>query len=185
MTVRTEDHPLDYAWFEGTVPEANMAAARSCFGTTAPGNRSLEKTPRKTLPEGHLHFILHGRRMQGEWILFRLKPRGKERQESWILRKVQDDYAGGSDDLVGNHLTSIDSGRTMEEIAAGKAAQRRKAGAKTTAAKAVAAKVTSKAPQTRRRKTAAGTLPPFEPVQLAALVDHVPPRRPVAARTQI
>ncbi|MET0365485.1 MAG: DNA ligase D, partial [Sphingobium sp.] len=125
----------------------------------------------ETLPEGHLHFILHGRRMQGEWILFRLKPRGKEKRENWILRKVNDTYAGGSDDLVGIHLTSVDTGRTMEEIAAGKAVSKRKAAA---AGKASAAPRRS-APTVKKAKVSRGKLPPFQPVQLASLVDHVPP----------
>jgi bifunctional non-homologous end joining protein LigD len=126
------------------------------------------KDPRVTLPEGHLHFILHGRRMQGEWILFRLKPRGKEKGENWILRKVNDGFAGGSDDLVGTHLTGVDSGRTMEEIATGKAVKKPKI--------AKAAPATGKAVAiARRRKPTAGKLPAFQPVQLAALVDHVPP----------
>jgi bifunctional non-homologous end joining protein LigD len=45
LAVRTEDHPLDYARFEGTIPKANMAVAPSCSGIMAPGNRSREKTP--------------------------------------------------------------------------------------------------------------------------------------------
>ena len=87
------------------------------------------KDPRQTLIDGHMHFILDGRRMRGEWIMIRLKPRLGEKRENWLLRKVADAFAAGSDDLTGLHLTSIDSGRTLEEIAAGKAPPMRKTAA--------------------------------------------------------
>jgi bifunctional non-homologous end joining protein LigD len=172
LAVRTEDHPLDYARFEGTIPKGEYGGGTVMLWDNGTWESIPGKDPRKTLPEGHLHFILHGRRMQGEWILFRLKPRGKEKGENWILRKVQDNYAGGSDDLIGTHLTSVDTGRTMEEIAAGKAVPKRK-GAKTQPAATATSKTLSAAPSRRRKRS--GVLPPFQPVQLAALVDHVPP----------
>lgn len=172
LAVRTEDHPLDYARFEGTIPKGQYGGGTVMLWDNGTWESIPGKDPRQTLPEGHLHFILHGRRMQGEWILFRLKPRGKEKGENWILRKVQDEFAGGSDDLIGTHLTSVDTGRTMEEIAAGKALRKCKAGAKASPAAAGNSRTPAAAPA-RRKKS--GLLPPFQPVQLAALVDHVPP----------
>lgn len=151
LAVRTEDHPLDYARFEGLIPKGEYGGGTVMLWDNGIWEPIAGKDPRKTLPEGHLHFILHGRRMQGEWILFRLKPRGKERGENWILRKVNDSFAGGSDDLISHHLTSIDSGRTMDEIAAGKPVSESKA-----------SNAKDSGP------------PPFQPVQLATLVDHVP-----------
>ncbi|AOF95058.1 DNA ligase D [Sphingobium sp. RAC03] len=159
LAVRTEDHPLDYARFEGLIPKGEYGGGTVMLWDNGTWEAVAGKDPRKTLPEGHLHFVLHGRRMQGEWILFRLKPRGKERGENWILRKVNDGFAGGSDDLVSHHLTSIDSGRTMEEIAAGKTVPKRKA---------------AKAKAAVRGKAKGDAPPPFQPVQLATLVDHVP-----------
>jgi bifunctional non-homologous end joining protein LigD len=161
LAVRTEDHPLDYARFEGTIPKGQYGGGTVMLWDNGTWESIPGKDPRKSLPDGHLHFILHGRRMQGEWILFRLNPRGKEKGENWILRKVDDAFTGGSDDLVGIHLTSIESGRTMDEIAAG-------AAAKKTSRRPRAAKVT-KPPRAKPEK-----LPPFQPVQLATLVDQVP-----------
>jgi bifunctional non-homologous end joining protein LigD len=175
LAVRTEDHPLDYARFEGTIPKGEYGGGTVMLWDNGTWESIAGKDPRKTLPEGHLHFILHGRRMQGEWILFRLKPRGKEKQESWILRKVQDEYAGGSDDLVGTHLTSVDTGRTMDEITAGKAAPKRKASARKSAARTVVSESEPNRGSSRRKKPEASPPPPFQPVQLATLVDHVPP----------
>lgn len=173
LAVRTEDHPLDYARFEGTIPKGEYGGGTVMLWDNGTWESIPGKDPRQTLPEGHLHFILHGRRMQGEWILFRLKPRGKEKGENWILRKVQDEFAGGSDDLIGTHLTSVDTGRTMEEIAAGKAVPKRKARAKAPAVAAAKPKTRRASPGVRHNKS--GVLPPFQAVQLAALVDHVPP----------
>lgn len=172
LAVRTEDHPLDYARFEGTIPKGEYGGGTVMLWDNGTWESIPGKDPRQTLPEGHLHFVLHGRRMQGEWILFRLKPRGKEKGENWILRKVNDEFAGGSDDLVGIHLTSIESGRTMEEIAAGKSGAKRK---REMVPPALARPRKTATRVTAKKGKAAGKLPPFRPVQLAALVDHVPP----------
>lgn len=168
LAVRTEDHPLDYARFEGTIPKGEYGGGTVMLWDNGTWEPVPGKDPSKTLAEGHLHFTLHGRRMQGEWIMFRLKPRGREKGENWILRKAEDEYAGGSDDLIGVHLTSVDSGRTMEEIAAGKPIPKQIAKAK--AAKTKPSKAAAASSQRKKK----GKLPPFQPVQLAALVDHVP-----------
>src|SRR3546814_5386185 len=86
--------------------------------TPAPG-----KDPVKTLEKGHLHFTLDGERMKGEWILIRLKPRERERTENWLLRKIEDQHAGSSAGLTEKYLTSVKTGRTMNEIAQGKKAK--------------------------------------------------------------
>lgn len=176
LAVRTEDHPLDYARFEGTIPKGQYGGGTVMLWDNGTWEPVPGKDPVKTLAEGHLHFFLHGHRMKGEWLMIRLKPRGKEKGENWLLRKIADDYAGGSDDLVGTHLTSITSGRTMAEIATGAAAKAAKA-AKATKAIATNAEMPVAKP---RKRTARGSRglnapPPFQPVQLATLVDHVPP----------
>ena len=123
LAVRTEDHPLSYATFEGTIPKGEYGGGTVMLwdrGTWTPDPR---KDPTKTIEEGHLHFTLDGERMKGEWIMFRLKPRGKEKNESWILRKVSDEHVGSSTGLTEKYLTSVKTGRTMNEIAEGKPAK--------------------------------------------------------------
>lgn len=149
LAVRTEDHPLSYIDFEGTIPKGEYGGGTVMLwdeGTWAP----IAGKSAKDLDEGHLHFVLDGQRMKGEWLLVRLKPRGKEKAENWLLRKVDDAAAGGSDDLVARGLTSIATGRTMDEIAAG-------------------AK-----PARPARARAKGKPPAFRAPQLATLVDAVP-----------
>ena len=117
LAVRTEDHPLTYATFEGTIPKGQYGGGTVMLWDRGTWTPHPGKDPVKTLEEGHLHFTLDGERMRGEWIMVRLKPRAKEKQESWLLRKVADADAGG--DLAAEFMTSVASGRTMEAIASG------------------------------------------------------------------
>jgi bifunctional non-homologous end joining protein LigD len=157
LAVRTEDHPLGYASFEGTIPKGEYGGGTVMLWDDGTWESLPGKDPRKTIVEGHLHFFLHGHRMKGEWLMIRLKLRDKEKSENWLLRKIADEYAGGSDDLVTRELTSVKTGRTMEEIAGGKAVSEPKA-------------PTKQLKPARKGQKA----PPFRAVQLATLVDTVP-----------
>jgi bifunctional non-homologous end joining protein LigD len=120
LAVRTEDHPLSYATFEGTIPKGQYGGGTVMLwdrGTWTPDPR---KDPRKTLEQGHLHFTVDGERMKGEWIMIRLKPRPGEKNENWILRKVADEHSGDGTVLTEKYLSSIKTGRSMQEIAAEK-----------------------------------------------------------------
>jgi bifunctional non-homologous end joining protein LigD len=172
LAVRTEDHPLSYASFEGTIPKGEYGG-----GTVMLWDEGMwEPVPGKSakdLAKGHLHFILHGQRMKGEWLLIRLKPRPGEKRENWLLRKIEDAYAGTAEDLVARELTSIRSGRTMGQITADAPAIsfKGKRGKSFDAAMAQAAKATpARAPSKRK----AGRAPGFRSPQLATLVDAVP-----------
>jgi len=165
LAVRTEDHPMSYATFEGTIPKGQYGG-----GTVMLWDRGVwiphpDKDPVKTLEEGHLHFTLEGERMKGEWLLVRMKSRGKERGENWLLRKIEDEHAGSPTGLTEMYLTSIKTGRTMDEIAAGKKAReiapRRKPGS---------SRAAERGPGLPR-----GTkFPKFREPQKATLVDSVP-----------
>ncbi len=171
LAVRTEDHPLDYAEFEGPIPKGEYGGGTVMLwdrGTWAP----IAGKTADTLEEGHLHFTLDGERMKGEWLLIRLKPRGRERGENWLLRKVSDAHDGGSDDLVERGLTSVKTGRTMDEIAAG-AHAKDPVGPSPTRALASPSSMPGKKKAKPRIKSRAA-LPLFAPPQLATLVDSVP-----------
>ncbi len=119
LAVRTEDHPLDYGGFEGTIPKGEYGGGTVMLwdrGTWEP----VDVDPREGVKNGKFHFILHGERMKGEWVLIRLKPdEGKKAsRENWLLFKIVDEHAGG-DDLVATHVTSVATGRGLDEIAAG------------------------------------------------------------------
>jgi len=162
LAVRTEDHPLSYATFEGTIPAGEYGGGTVMLwdrGTWSP----VAGKSASDIDAGHLHFVVDGERMRGEWMLIRLKPRGREKRENWLLRKVNDAEAGGTDKLVEEALTSIATGRTMAEIAGGQPTRPSKREA------AVASHALP--PRTSRSKP---TLPEFRRPQLCTLQDTVP-----------
>ena len=175
LAVRTEDHPMSYSSFEGTIPQGEYGGGTVMLwdrGSWAPvGGKDLAKT----IPEGHAHFILDGERMKGEWLLVRMQPRGGEKRENWLLRKVADDHAGSSGDLVDKGLTSVASGRTMAQIAGDDDPVWHSDEAKAKADPRAANAPGKKPPVARRKgKAASAAIPAFRDVQLATLVDAVP-----------
>ena len=176
LAVRTEDHPLSYATFEGTIPKGEYGGGTVMLWDRGSWASLKGKDPRKTLAEGHLHFTLEGERMKGEWLMIRLKPRGKERGENWLLRKIDDAFAGGTDTLTEEALTSVATGRTMVEIEEGKAAA--PAPSTPRKRKSTSTKAGDEAPVTSGGKRGKGAKdgkpPPFREPQLCTLVDSVP-----------
>jgi len=162
LAVRTEDHPLDYGKFEGVIPKGEYGGGTVMLWDQGRWVPEPGKDPSKTIEEGHLHFTLEGERMKGEWVMFRLKPREGERQEHWMLKKVDDKFAKPDEGeaLVEHCVTSVTTDRSMAEIAAGADVWHsdRSSGKKTGRAK---------------RKAQVGP-PKFQSPQLATLVDAVP-----------
>ncbi len=180
LAVRTEDHPLSYATFEGTIPAGEYGGGTVMLwdrGTWSP----IKGKSAKDLDKGHLHFVLDGERMKGEWLLIRLKPRAKEKRENWLLRKIDDAAAGGTDTLVEEALTSVSTGRTMIEIEEGKKPTRsnrpssqRKLGSRAASAGQEPREAPASAGATKGAGRAGSTLPEFQDLQLCTLVDAVP-----------
>ena len=175
LAVRTEDHPMSYAEFEGSIPKGEYGGGTVMLwdkGTWAP----VEDKSWRDIDKGHLHFTLDGERMKGEWILIRLKPPPGEKRENWLLRKVEDKFSEAGDALVDRELTSVLTGRSMAEIAADKPGAYSLAGKKDDAflaqmEKASSHNSTKKAAAKRKRDA---PLPKFRAPQLATLVDSVP-----------
>jgi bifunctional non-homologous end joining protein LigD len=161
LAMRTEDHPLDYGDFEGTIPAGEYGGGTVMLWDEGRWVPTPGKDPAKTIEEGHLHFTLEGERMKGEWVMFRLKARKPGDRESWMLKKVTDEYAepDNGDELVEDCTTSVTTGRTMAEIASGEDVWRSNRGGQRGG---------------RGKKKASGAPPAFEPPQLATLVDEVP-----------
>jgi bifunctional non-homologous end joining protein LigD len=118
LAVHVEDHPLDYAEFEGNIPKGSYGAGSVAVwdqGTWTP-----EGDAAAGMKKGHLSFELAGKKLKGSWHLVRLKAREKEKRDNWLLIKAQDEYATAEGDILESAPKSIKSGLTNEEIAGGK-----------------------------------------------------------------
>jgi len=165
LAVRTEDHPMDYATFEGTIPADEYGGGTVMLWDRGTWN-PIEGKSADDIEDGHLHFVLDGERMKGEWLLIRMKPRKGEKRENWLLRKLDDEHAQEGDALVEQALTSVDTGRSMAEIAAGREPDE-------STGEDEAVEPLAKMKHARRSKKA-GKPPGFAKPQLATLVDDVP-----------
>jgi bifunctional non-homologous end joining protein LigD len=118
LAMMTEDHPYDYASFEGVIPEGNYGAGNVIIwdqGTwefIEPGS-----DPVKALESGKLTFRLEGKKMFGEWALVRIKGRGKSsRGNEWLLLKHRDRFANGEIDVTVIAPRSVVSDRAVDEV---------------------------------------------------------------------
>jgi bifunctional non-homologous end joining protein LigD len=90
LAAHVEDHPLDYADFQGSIPEGQYGA-----GTVETWDRGTWEPigdPEAGMRKGDLNFLLHGQRLQGRFHLVRLKRRERERQDPWFLIKGHDEH---------------------------------------------------------------------------------------------
>ncbi len=176
LAVRTEDHPLAYGDFEGTIPKGEYGGGTVMLWDT--GWWEPEDDPSKALRKGKLSFKLHGSRMKGGWALVRMRPREGEKRENWLLVKETDEIASkDGESLINENITSVVTGRTMEEIAEGRGEKRSRVwhSNKSTAANLRAGAVAEDG-NARKRPTRkpSGKLPTFRAPQLATLVTQVP-----------
>ncbi len=117
LAMHVEDHPLEYAEFEGTIPAGNYGA-----GTVMVWDRGeyedLTGNPTAAFYAGKLHVVMRGSKLKGEWIL--VKDRREEDSNKWLLIKAGESLPSFSE-KVDDH--SVISGRTMGEIAEANDAQ--------------------------------------------------------------
>jgi bifunctional non-homologous end joining protein LigD len=117
LAMRVEDHPLEYADFEGAIPEGEYGAGTVIVwdrGTWAPDVPDVDAA----LRQGELKFTLHGTKLKGSWVLVRTRsgyPPSSGRP-AWLLIKHRDAYASDRD-IATEMPRSAASNRTLEEIA--------------------------------------------------------------------
>lgn len=120
LAVMVEDHPFDYKDFEGVIPEGNYGAGsviiwdRGFYHHPAdPDGSQSEALLREGLKKGHLTFVLHGEKLQGEFALVKTH----KDEKSWLLLKKNDRFATTKDILKDNR--SVVSRENLEEVASG------------------------------------------------------------------
>jgi bifunctional non-homologous end joining protein LigD len=118
LAMQVEDHPIEYNTFEGTIPKGEYGGGTVMLwdrGTYEPEEGGGIEALRDGYERGDLKIRMHGERMQGGWVLVRMKRPGARAQ--WLLIKHRDELATSKLDVVAEVMTSVKSGRTMEEIA--------------------------------------------------------------------
>jgi len=127
LAMQVEDHPIDYNTFEGTIPQGEYGGGTVLLwdrSTYAPDESTGddEAAVREMYARGNLKITFFGKRMRGSYSLVRMKHSRNGQSSSkpqWLLIKHRDEFAS-TDDIVAENMTSVVTGRTMEEIAAGK-----------------------------------------------------------------
>ena len=119
LAVRTENHPLEYADFEGVIPEGQYGA-----GTVMVWDKGKYESKDRTAPEdqlarGKIDVVLHGKKLRGGFTIIRTGNRsvGPGDRKRWLLIKHRDEQADSSWDIESPELDrSVLTGRTLKEI---------------------------------------------------------------------
>lgn len=116
LAVRVEEHPLEYRNFEGTIPKGEYGGGIVMLWDE--GIWEPYVNVEEGLIKGELKFVLKGRRLKGKWALVRWKAKSGEARDNWLLLKEKDEYVKDIDG-ISEFITSIRTGRTMEQIERG------------------------------------------------------------------
>src|ERR1700686_3281632 len=113
LAVQTEDHPLDYANFEGKIPEGNYGAGTVMVWDRGTFHVEGNLDALKQLEKGEIKFSLNGEKLKGSFVLVKLKQ--SEKGNEWLMIKHKD-AAEDSSWNIDEHDGSVLTGRTIEEI---------------------------------------------------------------------
>ncbi len=119
LAVQVEDHPIEYGGFEGTIPKGQYGGGTVMVwdqGTWEPHGDADQG-----LRDGHLKFTLHGEKLQGDWVLVRMKGRlARTAKPAWLLIKERDSFARSTQKRAVTDVSpdSVVTGRSLEQIAA-------------------------------------------------------------------
>ncbi len=127
LAMEVEDHPLEYNTFEGSIPKGEYGGGSVMLwdrGTYEPEGGGGAEALRDGYERGDLKVVLHGKRLIGGWVLVRMRRDDSDRAQ-WLLIKHRDETADAKYDVVADEMTSVVTGRTMEEIGANEKRVRR------------------------------------------------------------
>lgn len=122
LAVPTEDHPLDYAQFEGAIPEGEYGGGTVLVWDIGTYRNLREENPEhesvsmaQAYADGHIAIWLEGRKLEGGYALVRT---GRGEDKRWLLIKMKDEKADARRNPVTTQPASVLTGRTLQEIAA-------------------------------------------------------------------
>ena len=115
LAVMVEDHPLEYATFEGNIPKGNYGAGSMMLWDYGWWEPYPDKTPDEMIAKGDFKFTLHGEKLKGQFVLAHMKTAAGKGND-WLLIKKKDAEARPAWQ-VEEYAWSVKTGRTQEEIA--------------------------------------------------------------------
>jgi DNA ligase D-like protein (predicted 3'-phosphoesterase) len=121
MAIPTEDHPIDYAFFEGTIPEEEYGGGtvmiwdRGDMENLKTDDGGQEISLEDSYEMGTVEVKLHGKKLQGGYALIKMK--GGKMEGNWLLTKMKDEAADARRNPVNTETKSVVSGRSLKEIA--------------------------------------------------------------------
>lgn len=125
LAIRTEDHPLEYAQFEGVIPEGQYGAGTVMVWDTGAYEPQDSSAPLdKQLGRGKIDVVLHGAKLRGGFTFIQTGKRSRDHgdKERWLLVKQRDEYADPSWNVDDPGFDrSVLTGRSMKEIESGSA----------------------------------------------------------------
>jgi bifunctional non-homologous end joining protein LigD len=115
LAMQVEDHPLEYAEFEGVIPEGEYGGGTVMVwdkGEWSPESEDVDAA----LKKGDFKFTLNGKKLHGSWVLVRTRGFGSKADKSWLLIKHRDKFAS-TIDVEEKEPCSVLSGKLLAEIA--------------------------------------------------------------------
>ena len=127
LAIETEDHPMEYATFEGVIPEGHYGAGPVIVWDNGTFDNIKEKDGKPIpLPQcyknGQIEVNLHGKKLQGGYALIRTAT-GDDKKK-WLCIKMKDEFADARRNPISSEPKSAISGKTIEEIASKKKLQK-------------------------------------------------------------
>src|SRR5579871_1512432 len=116
LAVAVEDHPLEYADFEGTIAKGEYGGGSVIVWDK--GAWTPIGDPHRGLKKGHLEFELNGQKLKGRWHLVRMRAKPREKRENWLLIKGDDEYvrSEGDPDILEERPESVKTGRSIDDL---------------------------------------------------------------------
>ena len=114
LAIPTEDHPLDYAQFEGVIPEDQYGAGTVIVWDFGSYENAKDYSMQQAKEQGKIEVFLKGEKLKGRYALIRTGP--KSENARWLLIKMKDEYADAGRNPVSTQPESVLSGKTIEEI---------------------------------------------------------------------
>lgn len=113
LAVLTENHPLEYADFEGVIPEGEYGAGEVIIWDRGVyENQKVPKTMSECFDDGTIEIFLRGKKLQGGYALVRMQSDDK----NWLLIKMADDYADARKNIVLSEPQSVLSGHLINDL---------------------------------------------------------------------